>query len=347
MPGPRIHSTGLAKPARTLSAVERWNGLSDVPQDYGPSVVAIGNFDGVHRGHWSVLTRLVDEGRARDAQVVAITFDPHPLQLLYPDRAPKLITGLSTKLDLMSSTGLDATLVMPFTRELAAMTPREFVQQVLVDVLRVSAAVVGHDIRFGVRNSGDLSTMQGLGKELGFEVVVLEDVTGPVHGAPPEGRRWSSSWVRELLAAGDVPGAADVLGRPHRVVGEVVHGDHRGRGLGFPTANLGQDSEGLVPADGVYAGWMVRLDLDESAPDRVLPAAISIGTNPTFHGHQRRVEAYVLDRTDLELYGERVALELVERLRDTLTFESVDDLVEQMHRDVATCREVLAVVSQG
>ncbi len=321
--------------------------MGDVPPGYGPSVVAIGNFDGVHRGHRTVLTRLVDEGRSRDASVVAITFDPHPLQLLYPERAPELIAGLPTRLDLMSGTGLDATLVMPFTRELAAMTPREFVQEVLVDVLGVTAVAVGHDIRFGVRNSGDLSTMQDLGKELGFDVVVLDDVTGPVHGTAPDGRRWSSSWVRELLATGDVQGAADVLGRPHRVVGEVVHGDHRGRELGFPTANLGPDSEGMVPADGVYAGWLVRLDLADGTPDRVLPAAVSIGTNPTFHGHGRRVEAYVLDRTDLELYGERVAVELVQRLRETLAYESAEALVEQMHRDVAQCRDVLSVVSQG
>jgi len=319
-----------------------------VPTGYGPSVVAIGNFDGVHRGHRSVLTRLVAEGRARAAKVVAITFDPHPLQVLYPDRAPALITGLGTKLDLMAGTGIDAALVMAFDRELAAMTPREFVEQVLVDTLGVRAAVVGHDIRFGVRNSGDLGTLQGLGKELGFEVVVLDDITGPVHGESPQGRRWSSSWVRELLEAGDVASAADVLGRPHRVVGEVVHGDHRGRGLGFPTANLSPGSTGMVPADGVYAGWMVRLDLDAQAPDRVLPCAVSIGTNPTFEGtRKRRLEAYVLDRTDLDLYGETVAIELVDRLRPTLAFDGIESLVEQMHRDVQQCRQVLSVVSPG
>ena len=328
--------------------MDRWSNLSDVPTGYGPSVVAIGNFDGVHRGHRSVLTRLVAEGRSRDCRVVALTFDPHPLQVLYPDRAPALITGLATKLDLMAGTGIDATLVMAFTRELAAMAPREFVQQVLVDTLGVGAVVVGHDIRFGVRNSGDLSTMQDLGKELGFEVVVLDDITGPVHGESSQGRRWSSSWVRELLAAGDVAAAADVLGRPHRVVGEVVHGDHRGRALGFPTANLSADSLGMVPADGVYAGWMVRLDRDAEAPDRVLPCAVSIGSNPTFEGiRERRVEAYVLGRTDLDLYGETVAVELVERLRPTLAFDGVDSLVEQMHADVEQCRQVLSVVSRG
>ncbi len=327
--------------------MDRWTSADDVPPGHGPSVVAIGNFDGVHRGHRGVLVRLIEEARARQARAVAITFEPHPLQLLHPDRAPELITGTGTKLDLLAATGIDAAFVLPFTRELAAMTPREFVQDVLVDLLGTVAVVVGHDIRFGVRNSGDLSTMQELGAELGFDVVVLDDVTGPVHGEPSQGRRWSSSWVRELLAEGDVASAADVLGRPHRVVGEVVHGDHRGRELGFPTANLASDATGLVPADGVYAGWLVRLDLDPETPDRVLPAAVSIGTNPTFEGTSRRVEAYVLDRTDLELYGGTVAVELVERLRETITYTGVGPLVEQMHRDVERCRQVLAVVSPG
>jgi len=327
--------------------VDRWTSLDDVPSGHGPSVVAIGNFDGVHRGHRSVLVQLIDEARARAARAVAITFDPHPLALLHPERAPELITGTGTRLDLLAATGLDAALVLPFTRELAAWTPREFVEDVLVAGLGTVAVVVGRDIRFGARNSGDLSTMRELGAELGFDVVVLDDVTGPVHGAPSQGRRWSSSWVRELLAEGDVASAADVLGRPHRVVGEVVHGDHRGRELGYPTANLSPHSTGAVPRDGVYAGWLLRLDLDVEEPDRVLPAAVSIGTNPTFDGTVRRVEAYVLDRTDLDLYGETVAVELVERLRDTVAFAGIDPLVEQMRRDVEQCRQVLSVVSPG
>ncbi len=324
--------------------MHRWSDLSEVPTDFGLTVVSIGNFDGVHRGHRAALTRLVAEARHRKAKAVAITFEPHPIEVLYPQRAPSRLTDLAGRLDLMAATGLDATLVMPFTRELAAMTPREFVERVLLVGLRATAVVVGNDIRFGVRNSGDLTTMHELGQDLGFDVVVLHDVTGPIHGEPRSGRRWSSSWARELVSAGDVSGAADVLGRPHRVSGEVVHGDHRGRELGFPTANLGPDSVGLVPADGVYAGWLVRLDREDPA-DRVLPAAVSIGTNPTFEGTHRRVEAYVLDRTDLDLYGERVALEFVERLRDTLTFPSVHALVEQMTADVERCREILAIVS--
>ncbi|MFP5335112.1 MAG: bifunctional riboflavin kinase/FAD synthetase [Actinomycetes bacterium] len=300
----------------------------------------MGNFDGVHRGHRSVLATLVSQARERGAQAVAITFEPHPLHVLHPETAPELLTGAEHKLDLMAATGLDAVLVMPFTRELAGWSPERFVEEVLVDALDATAVVVGRDLRFGHRNSGDLSTMQALGERHGFDVVVLEDV----HGDDQPDRRWSSTWARELLAAGDVARAAEVLGRPHRVSGTVVHGDHRGRELGYPTANLGPDAEGLVPADGVYAGWMVRLDLTEEDHERVLPAAVSIGTNPTFHGTSRRVEAYVLDRDDLELYGERVALELVERLRETVRFDDVDALVDQMGRDVERARQVLTAV---
>lgn len=328
--------------------MERWNDQSEVPAGYGPSVVAIGNFDGVHRGHRSVLTRLVDEARRRGAQAVAITFDPHPLQVLRPEHAPEQLTGTEHKLALMAGTGLDAVLVMQFTLELATWSPERFVDEVIVGTLAATAVVVGHDIRFGHRNSGDLATMQRLGAERGFDVVVLEDVLGPVagHEADPHGqRRWSSSWTRELLQAGDVAAAAEVLGRPHRVSGVVVHGDHRGRELGFPTANLRQDTTGMVPADGVYAGWMVRLDRDPEDGDRVLPAAVSIGTNPTFDGRQRRVEAYVLDRSDLDLYEETVALELVAYLRPTLRFDDVPALQKQMADDVARCRELLSTVS--
>jgi riboflavin kinase/FMN adenylyltransferase len=210
---------------------------------------------------------------------------------------------------------------------------------VLVDALGATAVVVGADTRFGHRNSGDVETLRELGGRLGFDVEVVGD------RVPESGeRRGSSSWVRELLLAGEVADAAGVLARPHRLAGEVVHGDHRGRELGFPTANLGPEVEGLVPADGVYAGWMLRLGLAEGDADRVLPAAVSIGTNPTFDGVDRRVEAYVLDRSDLDLYGERVALELVARLRPTERFDSVDALVAQMLQDVEACRSVLGQV---
>ena len=333
--------------------MDRWNDVSDVPEGFGPSVVTIGNFDGVHLGHRNVLAHLVATARARQVAAVAITFDPHPLAVLYPDRAPEPLTGLDHRLELMASAGLDAVLVMEFTQELASWSPERFVADVLVERLGASAVVVGHDIRFGHRNSGDLQTMRELGEKHQFDVELLDDVTGPMGddaSAGAQSRRWSSSWARELITAGEVGHAIAVLGRPHRVVGEVVHGDHRGRELGYPTANLEPHSVGMVPADGVYAGWMLRLDMPGDADDpqldqRLLPAAISIGTNPTFDGTTRRVEAYALDRTDLDLYGERVALEFVSRLRETLKFDGVDELVQQMARDVEQCRDVLEVAA--
>jgi riboflavin kinase/FMN adenylyltransferase len=327
--------------------VQRWTDLAEVPADFGPSVVTVGNFDGVHRGHASVLTRMVADARAVGARSVAVTFTPHPQQVHRPGEAPPLLTGDADRLELLERTGLDAVLLLTYTLEFAQQTAEEFVRTYLVDGLRARTVVVGRDVRFGRGNAGDLATMVELGERFGFAVEVIEDVAPdpaehPDALADPLTRRWSSTWVRELLVAGDVRQAARVLGRPHRVRGTVVHGDKRGRDLGFPTANLSPDATGMVPADGVYAGWLRRPALPADAPDAVLPAAVSIGTNPTFAGAQRRVEAYVLDRTDLDLYGEEVVLELVERLRPTLRFDSVDALVERMHEDVEGVRAALA-----
>jgi riboflavin kinase/FMN adenylyltransferase len=320
--------------------VQRFNGLDAVPGDFGPSVVSIGNFDGVHRGHRAVLEGVVARARARGLAAVAVTFEPHPVAVLFPERAPAVLTTLEHRLELLEETGLDAVLVLEFTLEFAQWSPERFVREVFVDALHAQVVVVGRDTRFGHRNSGDVSTLRELGAELGFSVEVLQDV-----GADGTGPRWSSSRVRELLAEGDVAGAAQLLGRPHRVTGIVVHGDHRGRELGYPTANLSQDAQGQVPADGVYAGRLLRLGAPRQAPDAVMPAAISVGTNPTFDGVQRRVEAYVLDRDDLDLYGESVAVEFVERLRPTLRFDGVEALVTQMALDVARSREVLGVAA--
>ena len=337
MPEP---SDGPSDGATTVVAVQRWYGLDDIPADLGPTVVTLGNFDGVHRGHREVLTRVVREAADRDALPVAVTFEPHPIAVLYPDRAPAAVMSLEQRLDALASVGVGAVLVIEFTRDFAQQTPEEFVRGTFVDALGACAVVVGKDTRFGVRNSGDVGTLRELGATHGFEVIALDDIG---EGAD-EVARWSSTQLRAELLAGNVDHAAQIIGRPHRVTGTVVHGDHRGRELGYPTANLSQDHEGLVPADGVYAGWLVRLGLDEGAPDRTLPAAVSVGTNPTFDGHQRRVEAYVLDRTDLDLYGERVAVEFVSHLRPTLKFESIDTLVEQMAQDVVRCREILSAI---
>ncbi|TDD68709.1 bifunctional riboflavin kinase/FAD synthetase [Jiangella aurantiaca] len=319
--------------------MHRWTDLDQVPPGFGPSVVTIGNFDGVHLGHRQVLTRMVADAHAAGggAQAVAVTFDPHPRQLHRPEDAPPLITGVRDKLELLAETGLDAVLVQPYTWEFARQSPEEFVRRFLVDGLHAVTVVVGHDVRFGWQNAGDLSTMLELGTEYGFTVEVIPEVTTP-DGA----RRWSSTWVRELLVVGDVSGAAEILGRPHRLRGVVVEGDKRGRELGFPTANLSADADGLVPDDGVYAGWLSVVRPDAGSRER-LPAAISIGTNPTFAGESRRVEAYVIGRTDLDLYGDEIMLEFAERLRPTLTFDSVDDLIATMNDDVAKARVVLGI----
>lgn len=315
----------------------RWTDISQIPQGYGPSVVTMGNFDGVHKGHRAVLSAVVKKARAQapdGAHAVAVTFEPHPVAVLHPERAPQILTPLELRLDLLAGTGLDAVLVMEFTHELALWTPERFVVEVFVKALGGSVVVVGEDTRFGVRNSGDVNTLRQLGTEHGFEVLTLTDIG--------EGGRWSSSRVRGLVTAGDVAAAAEILGRPHRVSGEVVHGDHRGRELGFPTANLSQESQGLIPGDGVYVGRLIRPMLPERDLDRALPAAISIGTNPTFAGTQRRVEAHVLDRTDLDLYGENVVFEFIERLRPMEKFDSVEDLLLKIADDVERARAVLS-----
>lgn len=318
----------------TLDPVQRWYGIEQVPADLPGSVVTIGNFDGVHLGHQAVLAEVVAAARAQDVPAVALTFEPHPAQLHRPESAPELLTGLTDRLDLLAATGIDATCVIAYTEEFAAQSPEEFVRRYLVDALAVQAVVVGEDVRFGADNAGDRTTMTELGRQWGFEVRIADDVVADGQ------RRWSSTWVRELLAAGDCAGATQVLGRPHRMRGRVVHGEARGRMLGFPTANLATSATGTIPADGVYAGWLLR---SPGPGEQRMPAAISIGTNPTFDGQVRQVEAHVLGRTDLDLYGEDVVVEFVRRLRPTLRFDGIDPLVEQMRQDVLEAADALGV----
>lgn len=314
----------------------RLTDYSQVPDDFGRTVATLGNFDGVHGGHAFVLQQVVAEARRRGARAVAVTFDPHPLDVLHPDRAPAQITALDDRLALMEQVGLDATLVLQFDLDLAAQTPERFVQECFVDALQVCAVIVGADTRFGVKNSGDINTLRELGDSSGFDVLTLADV-----GSDGAAGRWSSTEVRRLLHEGRVAEAADILGRPHRVRGEVVRGLRRGRELGFPTANLAQSARGLIPADGVYAGWLVRHELDHQHREHRMPAAISVGTNPTFDNPVRTVEAYVLDRSDLDLYDEQVSVEFIRRLRGNDWFDSIDALIDQMHRDVVAAREIL------
>lgn len=306
-----------------------WRSLEEVPTDLGPTVVVIGNFDGVHLGHQHVLARARELADEHDLDVVAVTFDPHPMAVLRPEHAPTTLTSIDRRADLLAEAGADHVLAVPFDREMAGWSPETFVDRVLVDTLGAAWVVVGANFRFGSRASGDVATLQSLGKDRGFTAEGI-----PLDGGPMV---WSSTYVRTCLAAGDVAGAAEALGHPYAVRGVVVRGDRRGRELGYPTANVPTDQLTMVPADGVYAGWLRRLDTGET-----YPAAISVGTNPTFDGTRtRRVESYVLDREDLEFYDVEVEVSFVERLRGMVAFDSVEELVEQMARDVDRAREIL------
>lgn len=306
-----------------------FKGLAGVPAGFGPSAVTIGKFDGVHQGHRAVIGRLRDIAEAEGLKAAVVTFDRNPLALLAPDKCPEALVSVRQKLELLATTGIDATLLLPFDRALASVPATEFVERVLVDTLAAKAVLVGRDFRYGARGAGDVDLLIDLGATFGFTVEVIDDVT------PEGGRRVSSTWVRELLAEGDVRHATELLGHTPTVSGIVVHGAARGRELGFPTANLTPESEGLIPADGVYAGWLT------DAGTRY-PAAISVGDNPTFEGvAKKQVEAYVLDR-ELDLYDHVVDIEFVERIRGMVAFTNIPDLIDTIRSDVDRSREILS-----
>jgi riboflavin kinase/FMN adenylyltransferase len=324
-----------AKP--NAADVRTWRSLDEVPTDLGRTVVTVGNFDGVHLGHQHVIRRareVADELGV--AHVVAVTFDPHPIAVLRPEHAPPTLTTIETRVCLLGEAGIDSVLVVPFSREIAAWPPERFVEEILVHALRAKAVVVGANFRFGNRAAGDVATLREQGARHDF---VTEGIA--LDGGP---QVWSSTYVRNCLAAGDVEGATEALGRLFTVCGEVVKGDQRGRDLGYPTANVPTTGVHAAPADGVYAGWLRRLDVEGGPDAGPMPAAISVGTNPTFAGErERRVESYVLDRDDLDLYGARVEVSFVTRLRGMVRFESVDALVATMADDVARARLALGV----
>jgi riboflavin kinase/FMN adenylyltransferase len=307
---------------------------ADVPADFGPSVVAIGKFDGVHTGHRAVIARLLEDAATAGARSVAVTFDRNPLAVLRPERCPDSVVSTERKLELLGDLDLDATLVLRFDEELASLEAADFVRKILVDALTVRTVLVGRDFRFGRGGAGTPELLRELGPEYGFTVDVVDDV----YLAGSE-RRVSSSWIRELLAEGAVDQAAELLGRTPDVRGEVVHGLKRGRELGFPTANLSDVVDALVPADGIYAGWLIDHDTGIRHP-----AAVSVGTNPTFDDVPRRqVEAHVLDETTLDLYGHDVTVQFTHRLRGMVAFEGIEKLKAQIGADVDAARELLAV----
>ena len=327
--------------------MEVWYGAEQVPRSLSApggvgTVVTMGIFDGVHRGHQAVLGRVVEFSRdlAGDGErplAVAVTFDPHPRSVHQPEVDLPLIASLTDRLASLRDLGLDAVLVITYTLDFASQSPQEFVRTWLEGLLGARAVVVGDDVRFGCHNSGDATTLEQIGRTDGFEVEIVSKI------GSDEGRRWSSTWIRQCLKDGDMRRASQVLGRPHRLRGVVVRGLGRGRELGFPTANLEAATAGVVPPDGVYAGWLVRGGGTDEEGQR-LPAAISIGTNPTFDDvPQRTVEAHVLGRADLNLYDEEVGVELVERLRPMLAFDGLDPLLVQMRADIEDTARILEV----
>lgn len=310
--------------------MQRWDGLTDVPSGWGRSVVTIGVFDGVHQGHQRIVGTAVRRARELGVPAVVTTFDRHPEGLL-TGREPAALATAGRKAELLAALDVDVMLVIPFTREFAALEPEVFARDVLAGALHAREVVVGANFRFGRRAAGDVGALAAFGAELGFSAQGIELAGDGEHA-------WSSTYIRERVDVGDVAAAAAALGRPHAVEGMVVHGDGRGRSLGYPTANVPVDARFAVPADGVYAGW---LRCEACAPGERMPAAISVGTNPTFEGVQRRVEAYVLDR-ELDLYDEQVLIEFGERLRGMVRFDSVDALIVAMDDDVARTRAVTA-----
>ncbi|WP_421083454.1 bifunctional riboflavin kinase/FAD synthetase [Rothia nasimurium] len=317
--------------------MKRYTDLTQIPADFGPTVVTIGNFDGVHVGHQKVLTTLVATARTHGLRSVAVSFDPHPAAVHNPDGKHLDIMSQEARQATMAQLGVDCYLLLNYTLEFAAQSPEEFVQRTFVEGLKAQYVVIGDDVRFGKDNSGDLTTMQQLGEKYGFQVLVVADLLAA------DQSRCSSTSIRQLLAEGKVGEAAEILGRPHYMRGEVVHGAARGRELGFPTANMAVDSDGLVPGDGVYAGWLV----DEAGTRH--PVAVSVGTNPTFEGITvRQVEAHVVGRPqekveDFNLYGQQVTLEFVEYLRGMVAYTGVEALIEQMHADVEKAKTILGI----
>ena len=286
------------------------------------SVVVIGVFDGVHKGHQAVLNRA--KAIAGDEKIIALTFDPHPVSVFAPDRTPTLLTILADRIELLKIHNADQVAVMKFTPEFAAMSPEDFVKKILVQQLSATKVVVGKNFTYGHKAAGNIESLKAHNE---FETIVLDL-------APSEGEVVSSTRIRKLIVEGDVEKARELLTRPHRLDGIVVHGEKRGREIGYPTANLGDLQGQTIPSDGVYAGWL-SVGIDR------WPAAISIGTNPTFAGiRARQVEAYALDQVGLDLYTKPATIEFGWRLRDTLTFDGLEPLLVQMAKDCAQAREL-------
>ena len=289
------------------------------------SVVLIGVFDGVHKGHQLLLNRAKEIADGRS--IIALTFDPHPMHVFAPDRAPTLLTTLSDRVELLKIHNADQVAVLKFNEKFAVMSPEDFVKDVLVGQLAASAVIVGKNFTYGHKAAGNVDSLINDGLKYNFTVDVQELKAG-------DGEIISSSRIRNLVTNGEVEEARTLLSRPHRLDGVVVHGEKRGREIGYPTANLGNIDGQTIPCDGVYAGWL-------TVGINFWPAAISIGTNPTFEGvRDRQVEAYAIDQVGLELYDKNASIEFGWRLRDTLKFDGLEPLLAQMKLDCDRARSL-------
>lgn len=311
-------------------------------------MLTVGVFDGVHRGHAELISRAVKAGSSRGVPVVLMTFDPHPMEVVFPGSHPAQLTTLARRAELAEELGIDVFLVMPFTADFMKLTADRYIHELLVERLHVVEVVVGENFTFGKKAAGNVGTLRKAGERFGFAV---EAVSLVADQHQTETVTFSSTYIRSCVDAGDVVAAAEALGRPHRVEGVVVRGDGRGRGMGYPTANVAPPMHSAIPADGVYAAWFTVLGHQSPAPGgqgtgtvvpgERYPAAVSVGTNPTFSGRTRTVEAFVLD-TSADLYGQHVAVDFVARIRGQKKFGSVDDLITAMGRDTDKARAILA-----
>ena len=306
------------------------------PRPDAGSVVTIGAYDGVHLGHQAVIAAVRARAATGGMETAVVTFDRHPASVVRPESAPRLLTDLEQKLELLAATGLDRCLVVAFDEARSKEPAEEFVREVLVDCLAARVVIVGEDFHFGHQRRGNVALLRAMGAELGFEVegLPLVDIDGVAAG---DGEKASSTAIRHALVTGELAHATALLGRHHEVRGVVAHGDARGRELGFPTANVSVPGDILLPADGIYAGWYERPD------GAVHPAAVSLGRRPTFYeeAHASLLEAHLLD-FDGDLYDEPAKVRFVARLRGEVKFDDVAALVEQIRRDCDEARAILA-----
>jgi len=301
--------------------------IKQVPAELKPTVVTIGKFDGVHLGHQRLIAETINVAEEQMLTPAMITFDRHPSEVLNNSDVPPALIGPKQKAQLLDEAGIELMLAQPFDAEFSQVSARDFVVDYLVDGFQAKAVIVGEGFRFGSGAKGDVQLLRELGIEFGFQVIEIPTLEF-------EGHTVSTSWIRELLLEGDVVTAAKLLGRRHSTVGEVEHGLKIGREIGFPTANMSRSSEGLLPRDAVYAGWLY-------ADGQRYMAALSVGINETFEAVPRLLEAHIIDVRGIDLYGKEITCEYVEFIRPAQKFNGVEDLVAEINRDLEKIRQIL------